>query len=69
MIDLKLLKGKIYERCGSQIKFSKSIGWHRNKVCAVLQGKKTLNANDIQMVSKILQLTPDEELGIFFNRR
>lgn len=69
MVNLSLLKGKIYEKCGSQIEFSKSIGWHKNKVCSVLLGKRTLNANDIQEVSEILQLTPNEKLDIFFNER
>jgi hypothetical protein len=66
MANLKLLKGKIYEVCKNQLSLSNALGWDKNKIGKILRGKHTLNIEEISAMSKVLKLSPQEQLDIFF---
>lgn len=68
-MDLDKLRGKIAEKFGSQKAFSRAIGWHENKVSAVLTGKYILDVDEAARVAERLSLTSSEYLDIFLVKK
>lgn len=68
-MNLDKLRGKIVEKFGSQKSFSMAIGWHENKVSAVLTGKYILDVDEAAEVAERLSLTSREYLDIFLIKK
>ncbi|MEG0874234.1 MAG: hypothetical protein RR219_06400 [Clostridiales bacterium] len=63
-----LLKSKIIAIYGTQYAFATSIGWHRNKVTALLKGQYVPDVNEALIISSTLSLSEKEILEIFYTR-
>lgn len=62
------LRGRIVERFGSQIAFSKEIGTTEQTVTAKLNGKSKFSLDDIRLWSKALELSETEVGSYFFTQ-
>ena len=65
--DYSSLRGKIIEEYGTIKKFSKKWGVSYNTASRKLNNKNSFSLNDIEEVSKILDIVPEEIPKYFFN--
>lgn len=65
MINKNLLRAKIYGNFKSQAEFSRSIGWHINRINKILTGKSIPTLDECAKIADVLSLTRDEYIDIF----
>lgn len=61
------LKGRIVEIFGSQIEFSKSMGWSEKTLSLKLNGKVSWKQSDILKAIVLLKLSEDDIQEYFFS--
>lgn len=61
------LKGRIVEIFGSQIEFSKSMGWSEKTLSLKLNGKVSWKQSDILKAIDLLKLSEDDIQEYFFS--
>lgn len=66
-MDYNYLRGKIVEKGYNQKEFSKQIGISSQNLSDKINGKIDFKQKEIQKISTILLLTPEEITRIFFN--
>lgn len=64
-MDLQRLKGEIVAVYGTQLKFSKAIGWHKNKVSKMICGKYKPDTDEVAAIVSALHLTEQQYWNIF----
>lgn len=64
-MNLQRLKGEIIAVYGSQLAFSKAVGWHKNKVSKMLCGKYKPNTDEVADIVLALRLTEQQYWNIF----
>ena len=65
-MDLQRLKGEIVAVYGTQLEFSKAIGWHKNKVSKMVCGKYKPDTDEVAAIVSALHLTEQQYWNIFF---
>ena len=65
--NYNILKGRIVEIFGSQIEFSKSMGWSEKTLSLKLNGKVSWKQSDILKAIDLLKLSEDDIQEYFFS--
>ena len=65
MINANRLRAEIITQYGTQAAFAKAIGWHPNKVSAIITGKRIPNVDEAAKISENLQLASETVCDIF----
>lgn len=64
-MDKAKLRGKIYENYKSVSKCAQSMGWSRQRLHLIVNGKRVPDVDDVREISTVLKLSNDEMLSIF----
>ena len=64
-LDLQRLKGEIVAVYGTQLEFSKAIGWHKNKVSKMVCGKYKPDTDEVAAIVSALHLSEQQYWNIF----
>lgn len=68
-INADLLRGVIFTKYKTQAAFAESIGWHRNKVSALLNGAYIPDVDEAAMIFDDTQMTLEQYVSIFLTRK
>ena len=69
VFDYRKLNGRIYEICGSQKMFAKSMGMSAATISNKLTNKSYFSQKEIQKANEILDLKPGSISEYFFTRK
>ena len=64
MINNKV-KGEVYAKFKNIAELAKKLGWSRQKLSLIVNGKREPNLSDIQVMAKVLNMEADK-LAVFF---
>ena len=68
-MDLCRLRGEIVAAYRTQSAFADAIGWHKNKVTNMLNGKYKPDTDEVAMIADMLQLDANGFCTIFLTRK
>lgn len=63
------LKLEIIKQFGTQYKFAEALGWHKNKISRMMQGKYIPDLNEVMFISDKLHLNEERFFEIFLNKK
>ena len=66
---VKALRGLIFSKFDSEAEFAQSIGWPRQRLSKISNGKKQPTLHEIDAMSKGLNIQPDQLMGIFLTQK
>lgn len=66
-MNIDVLRGKIHEKCKTGGRFAESMGWHPNKVSAMLNGKYIPDVDEAAQIATRLDLTEATFCEIFLH--
>ena len=69
LINANRLRAEIITQYGTQTAFAKAIGWHPNKVSAIITGKRIPTVDEVAEISENLQLGSEAICDIFLPLR
>lgn len=64
-MDARKLRAAIVAEYGTQSVFAEKIGWHKNKVSRIIQGKYKPDTDEVANMVKILHLSESQFCDIF----
>lgn len=68
-MDLCRLRGEIVAEYRTQTAFADAIGWHKNKVTNMLNGKYKPNTDEVAEITALLHLDASKFCDIFLPRK
>ena len=68
-MNLHRLRGEIVANYGTQKRFSEAMGWHQNKVTAMLTGKYIPDVNEANEMAERLRLPENVFCDIFLAKK
>lgn len=68
-MDYCKLRGRIVEKCGSQVVFAKRMGISERSVSLKLSGKRMFKQSEIEKALHILDLAESDIAAYFFTRK